>query len=143
MFVIVCIYVLILRHMKVNSFFTTDRQRRTERRRQRREVRLYFRIVVQIGVLFVMGIPYCVFFAISMINGASPSAPYADRICYLSIAIGYGVSMLLSLLYTNDVRRVVSPFDKRERREVRRRRRIQCITTLTLRPCQTTLEVTA
>jgi ABC-type Fe3+ transport system permease subunit len=137
MFVIVSIYVMILRHMRVNSFFITDRQRRMERRRQRREVRLYFRIVVLNAVLFIMGIPYCVFFAISMINGASPSPPYA-------IGVGYGVSMMLSLLYTDDVRHVVSPFDKRERREVRRRRRIQCITTLTLHPSRRTIvEVTA
>jgi hypothetical protein len=130
---IVLIYILILRHMKRKSFSTTTAQRTANRRRQRREIRLYCRILLLIAVLFVMGIPYCVFFLLAMINPSSSPLPYADRICFLFICMGYSVSTLLSLLYTNDVRKVFFGFITGQHQGTRRRQ-IHCATTLTLRP---------
>jgi hypothetical protein len=132
MSVIVLIYIFILRYMKLHLFSTNAPRRRAERR----EIRLYGRILLLIGVLFIMGVPYCVFFFISMINGSSPSPPYADRICFLSISMGYSASILLSLLSTDDVRQIFIRFmcgNYQNRRRRRRQRQIRCTTTLTMR----------
>lgn len=127
--------------MKFHTFPTNDRQRRAERRRQRREIRLYCRILLLVGILFIMGVPYCIFFFLSMINGFSPAPPYADRICFLSITMGYSASTLLSLVYTDDVRRIFMHFisGERQNRMRRRHRRIHCTTTLIMRPIQTNI----
>jgi hypothetical protein len=106
--------------MKINSFSTNAPRRKAERRRQRREIRLYCRILLLIGVLFIMGVPYCVFFFISAINGFSPAPSYADRICFLSISLGYSASMLLSLLYTDHVKKVFIHLMGGEHRNTRR-----------------------
>jgi hypothetical protein len=140
MTVIIAIYVFILRHMKINSFATGFPGRRAERRRQRRELRLYCRILILISVLFIMGVPYCVFFLISMINGFSPAPPYADRVCFLFISIGYSVSMLLSLLYTDDVREIFIRFMGKENQNTRRGQ-VQCSTALAMRPIRTNVTI--
>lgn len=122
--------------MKLNSFPANDRLRGAERRRQRREIRLYCRILLLVGILFTMGVPYCIFFFISMINGLSPAPPYADRICFLSISMGYSASMLLCLIFTDDVRKIFIGFIRGEPQNIIRRpqRQIHCTTTLTIRP---------
>jgi hypothetical protein len=127
--------------MKLHLFSTNAPRRRAERRRQRREIRLYCRIFLLVGVLFIMGVPYCVFFLISMINGSSPAPPYADRICFLSISMGYSASMLLSLLSTDDVRQIFMRFICRSYRNRKRRgrRQIHCTTTLNMRPIKRTI----
>ena len=137
MTIIVLIYVLIIRHMKVNSSRTANARSINNRRRQRREIRLYCRILLLIAVLFTMGIPYCVFFLLAMINRSSSPLPYADRICFLSICMGYSASMLLSLLYTDKVRKIFIHFMK-GRPDIRGRR-IQCVTTVNLRPARTNI----
>ena len=96
--------------MRLNLFTTSISQRKTERHRQRREMRLYFRILSLLTVLFIMGIPYCVFFAFSIINGYAPAPAYADRICFSSIILGYSISMFLSLLFTDNVRDIFMSF---------------------------------
>ena len=142
MTLIILIYIFILRHMKLNSFAANIPRRRAERHRQRREIRLYCRILLFISVLFVMGVPYCIFFFISMINGSAPAPAYADRICFLSISMGYGVSMLLNLLYTDDVRKVIVHLANGERPNARRRR-VQCVTTLSMRPMRRNITTNA
>ena len=136
MLIIVVVYVLILRHMRKNTFFTSDRQQRAEKRRQQREIRLYFRIILLIAVLIIMGIPYCVFFALSMINNFAPSPPYGTQLSVALVAIGCGISMLLCLLSTDDVRRLAWHFSAvqgEETRQGRRHRRIRGVTTQTAR----------
>jgi hypothetical protein len=125
-------YVLILRHMKMHLFTNNAPHRKIARRRQKREIRLYCRILLLLGMLFTMGVPYCVFFFLSIINGLSPAPPYADRICFLSISIGYSMSMLLSLLYTDDVRYILVRWICGNR-PVQRRRQINCTTNLPMR----------
>ena len=142
MSVIVCSYILIVRHMKINSFFTNDRWGKAQRRRQQRELRLYFRIIMVIAVLFIMGVPYCVFFAISIINALSPPPPYAARICYVFVAVGYSISVLLSLICTDDVRKVVISFICGQRYNTRPPRKIQCITVVAVGAARTNLETT-
>ena len=102
----ISIYVWILRHMKLNSFRAADAQRITEGRRQRREFRLYSRIIILIVVLFVLGVPYCTFFFVSVSHGFAPPPPYADRISILCLAVGHSVDMVLSLMFTDDVRKI-------------------------------------
>lgn len=102
----ILIYVLIVRHMRRHLFTTSTGRLKAARRRQRRETRLYCRILFLLGISFLMGIPYCVFFFLSMINGFSPAPPYADRICFLMIILGYSASMLLSFVFTDSVRNI-------------------------------------
>jgi hypothetical protein len=119
--------------MKLHLFSNNAPRKRAERR----EIRLYGRILLLIGVLFITDVPYCVFFFISMINGSSPVPPYADRICFLSISMVHSAGILLSLLSTDDVRQIFIRFmcgDYQNRRRRRRRQRqIRCTTTLTMR----------
>ena len=124
--------------MRDHLFSTNVPRRKAERRRQRREIRLYFRILLLVSVLFIMGVPYCVFFSISMINGASPAPPYADRICFLSIVMGYSASMLLSLVFTDDVRQILFGLLGKTPHNLRRRQ-IQCTTTIPMRSTRRTV----
>ena len=136
---IVLMYVLIVRHMRMHLFTNNAPRQRIERRRQKREIRLYLRILMLLGMLFTMGVPYCVFFFLSMINGLSPAPPYADRICFLSIFIGYSMSMLLSLLYTDDVRDILVRWFHGNR-PIQRRRQVNCTTNLPMRSAMRTVQ---
>lgn len=125
MTLIITSYTWIVKHMKKNMFQSSVRQQHVERKRQRREFRLYFRILTLIFFLFTMGIPYVIFFIVCVINNLTPGPTYADRVCYVSIIIGYAISMLLCLLFTDDVRRLIFPsrlmfcFNDRGRRQTR------------------------
>ena len=122
--------------MRKNTFFTSDRQQRAEKRRQQREIRLYLRIIILIAILVLMGIPYCVFFALSMINNFAPSPPYAGQLCFALVGIGYGISMLLCLWNTDDVRKLIFRWTTNDQEEThlgRRHRRIRCVTTQSMR----------
>jgi hypothetical protein len=137
------IYLWILRHIKRNSFHSADPQRISEgRRRQRREFRLYSRILLLIIVLLFMGIPHCTFFFLSAINGFAPPPPYADRICILFVVIGHAVDMLLSLVYTYDVHRIFMAFVKGEHQNIAINR-VQCVTSLNMRAQKAQAETTA
>lgn len=108
--------------MRLNLFTASISQRKVERHRQRREMRLYCRILTLLSVLLIMGIPYCVFFTISMINGFAPAPAYADRICFFCIIIGYSTNTLLNLLYTDDVREIFLNFIYKIRDQNQRQR---------------------
>jgi hypothetical protein len=110
MSMIILLYMLIIRYMKRHLFSTNAPRGKVERHRQKREIRLYSRIFILLGMLFTMGVPYCVFFFISMINGFAPVPPYANRICLSSVSIGFSGCMLLSLVYTDDVQQILVRF---------------------------------
>jgi hypothetical protein len=68
----------------------------------------------------------------------TPTSQYAFhhrcyRICFLSISIGYSINMLLSLLYSDDVRNILMCFICGNQ-QITRRRRINYTTHLTMRP---------
>ena len=138
---IVSSYAWILWYTKTKSFHTADRQNSRERRRQQREIRLYFRLLILISVLFTMGLPYVVFFIRSIATHLSSGPPYADRICYLSIIAGYGISSVLSLMFTDDVRRIAllaRPVAFLFGHETRQQaRRVGCVTVHTVQPIPT------
>ena len=131
---IMSIYALILRHMKLNAFrsSSSEIQKIAEERRQRREFRIYSRLLVLISILFVMGVPYCTFFFLSAINGLSPPPPFADRICILFIVVGHGIDMALSLVYTDDVRKIFMAIWRGARPN-----QVQCVNAISLRPRKT------
>ena len=109
MTLIITIYAWIVIYMRKKLFHSSEMQQQMERRRQQREFRLYFRILTLIIFLFTMGMPYVVFFIWAVINNLAPVPPYADRVCYVSIIIGYAISMLLCLFFTDDVRKIAFP----------------------------------
>jgi hypothetical protein len=61
------------------------------------------RILILVVVLFITGFPYVVFFLIVNI-GRLPLPSYGHRIIFMFISFGQGIVMLLTLIYTNDVR---------------------------------------
>lgn len=143
--VIVCSYAWISWYTKTKSFQTADRRKSRDHQRPKREIRLYFRLLALITVLFAMGIWYVVFFILSIANHLSIGPPYADRICYVSIIAGYGISMVLSLMFTDDVRRIAFSskplvFFGFQRRQ--QARRIGCVTVHTVQPIPTKHETT-
>ena len=77
-----------------------------------------------------------------MINGSAPPPPYADRICHLFVGIGYSITVLLSLVYTEDVRRVLLCLVSGERYNRRRRRQIQCMAVATVGSARANPETT-
>ncbi len=78
--------------------------------------------------LFIMGFPYLLFFLIIQFS-YSPTPPYAQRISFMFISFGQGISMLLCLINTDNVRKcLINGIRKMKRR--RRQRRVQCVSVI-------------
>ena len=127
--VIVVIHIAIVYHAKTNSFLLQSRPVGFEQRRQQREIRLFLRITLLIVVLFIMGIPYCIFFGVSAVEHFKPPPGYADRICCMCISIGYSLTTVFGLIFTDDVRKIYLTMIRREPIKFLRPK-IQCITQL-------------
>jgi hypothetical protein len=126
--IIIGIYIRILLYIKQNSFSTVIRQNIFEQQRQQRELRIFRRIIMPVIALFIMGFPYLLFFLIIQFSHL-PTPSYAQRICFMFISFGQGISMLLCLINTDDVRRyLINGIRKMKRR--RRQRRVQCISVI-------------
>jgi hypothetical protein len=101
---IIFIYVAILKYMKRNVFNSGVRQRIAEERRQKREVRFIRRILILVVVLAVTSFPYLVFFLLANISH-SPLPFYAYRMSFMFLSCGQGMVMLLTVVYTDEVRK--------------------------------------
>ncbi len=123
--VIIGIYIRILLYIKQNSFPTIIRQNIVERQRQQRELRIFRRIIMPVIALFLMGFPYLLFFLIIQI-GHLPIPSYAQRVSFMFISFGQGISMLLCLINTQNIREYLINGIKKIKRP-RRQRRVQCV----------------
>jgi len=123
--VIIGIYIRILLYIKKNSFPIIIRENIFK---QQRELRIFRHIIMPVIVLFIMGFPYLLFFLIIQFSHI-PTPPYAQRICFMFISFGQGISMLLCLINTDDVRKcLINGIKKLKRR--RRKQRVQCISVI-------------
>ena len=75
-----------------------------------------------------MGFPYFLSFVIIQ-SGHLSTPPYIQRICFMFISFGQGISMLFCLINTDDVLKcLINGIKKMKRR--RRQRRVQCISVI-------------
>jgi len=100
--IIIGIYIRILLYIKQNSFSTVIRQNIFEQQRQQRELRIFRRIIMPVIALFIMGFPYLLFFLIIQFSHL-PTPSYAQRICFMFISFGQGISMFLCLINKHNV----------------------------------------
>ena len=116
-------------YIKQHSFPTIIRRNIFEQQRQQRELRIFRRIIMPVIILFLMGFPYLCFFLFIQISRSSSPPPYAQRISFMFISFGQGISMLLCLINTDDVYKCLAIGLKRSKRRHRRQRRVvvQCI----------------
>jgi hypothetical protein len=103
--IIIPIYIRIVHFMKKHSFSRNNRRNKAKRHRQRRELRLIRRILIIVAVLFFMSFPYLVFFLRAQLFPYSQPVLYAQRVSFVSLSFGYGIWMLLDLVFTDEVRK--------------------------------------
>ena len=92
--------------MKRNIITAGMRRHIIEQKRQRRALRFVRRILILLFILILTGFPYCVFFLLVNIGHLSlPS--FAHRFCFMFISFGLGFGVVLTLIYTDDVRKTL------------------------------------
>jgi MFS superfamily sulfate permease-like transporter len=126
--IIIGIYIRIVIYIKQNSFPTIIRHNMFEQQRQQCELRIFRQIIMPVIALFIMGFPYILFFLIIQFSHL-PTPPYAQRICFMFVSFGHGISMLLCLINTDYVRKCLKNLIRKTKRR-RRQRRVPCISVI-------------
>lgn len=93
--------------MRRNVVIAGVRQHAIEQRRQGRDIRFIQRILILVAVFFLTSFPYISFFLNSNINH-SPMPPYGHRVSFMFLSFGQGLVMLITLVFTDDVKRSLS-----------------------------------
>lgn len=114
-------YIFIVRHVKNNSFINTNRPIIFQKRRLERDIRVLRRILMLVAVLFAMCFPYCMFWVYTTVTRYSQ--PFAERVSLVFTSLGYGLSMVIIIFHTDDVKKIVKTaviniVQKRQRRRV-------------------------
>jgi hypothetical protein len=102
---IICIYMMILKHTRRTVIPSGIGQYRVDQRRQR-EFRFVQRILILVITLLITSLPYVTFFLV--LNTSHSTLPsYAHRLSFMFLSFGQGVVMLLNLMYTDDVKKTL------------------------------------
>jgi len=71
-------------------------------RRKQREHRFLRRLAILFFTMYTVGFPYLTFFCLYKFH-VIQLPPYAQRVSYMFITFGQGVSMLINLITTEDI----------------------------------------
>ncbi|UJR14517.1 hypothetical protein I4U23_001513 [Adineta vaga] len=125
------IYIRIVMYIRKHSLPTVLPQNIVDQQRQKREFRIHRRIIIPVIALFIMGLPFLVFFALSQfIHIKVPKD--TQRICSMFVSFGQGISMLLCLMNTENVRKYINNRIRKIKRRRQRQRQVQCINVIQL-----------
>jgi hypothetical protein len=92
--------------MKQNVVTAGVRQFIIEQRRRRQELRFIQRILILVAVFFLTSFPYLIFF-LQVNIGHLPLSSYGHRISFMSLSCGQGMVMLLTVIFTDEVKKVL------------------------------------
>jgi hypothetical protein len=92
--------------MRQSVFIANVRQRVIQQRRQQGDLRFIRRILILVTILFITSFPYAAFFVAT--NTSRSSLPtFAHRMSYMFISFGQGMVMLLTVIYTDEVKKTI------------------------------------
>ncbi|CAF1402332.1 unnamed protein product [Adineta steineri] len=103
--IIIPIYIRIVHYIKQHSFPTNTQQGLIEQHRKHRELRVMRRLLIIVAVVLLMSFPYLIFFLHAQFFPYLKPIPYAQRISFISLSFGYGIWMLLNLIFTDKIRK--------------------------------------
>ncbi|UJR17321.1 hypothetical protein I4U23_004216 [Adineta vaga] len=101
--IIISIYIRIVHFAKQRFIATNMHQSVANQLRQRRELRFIRRLLAIAIVISFMSFPYLFFFLRAQFFPTAESLPYAQRVSFVSLSFGYGIWMLLNLIFTGKV----------------------------------------
>ena len=105
--IIIFVYITMLNYTKRNVINLGTRQHIIERNRQKREFRFILRILILVFILIFTSFPYLTFFLVTNIFHL-PLPFYGHRVSSMFLNFGQSFVMLLTLIFTDDVRKSFS-----------------------------------
>lgn len=103
--IIIPIYLRIVHFTKQHTFVPDAPNSVTARHRQHRELRFIRRLLIIVAVIFFMSFPYLIFFLRAQFFPRAKQILYAQRVSFVFLSFGYGLWMLLNLIFTDKVRK--------------------------------------
>ncbi|UJR38820.1 hypothetical protein I4U23_031485 [Adineta vaga] len=103
--IIISVYIRILYFAKQRPFSINTGYNIPDQRRKRRELRFIHRILIIVVVMSFMSFPYVALFLRAQFFPTAESIPYAQRFGFIPLSFGYGLWMLLNLIFTDEVRK--------------------------------------